>query len=361
MISDGPRLLPPGQILERLRRTIPEELDPRGFVRREIAAKTIFVMLYGFAVEGRDRWIRPTAVTDMSDAQAQRQAGEERERWLDRVQSAKRPSVEGRWYGENTREPIRDETLKRLVELGAVVERAGIATTSPKPRYALARSFARLFDPTLQGEALEAAIEEWRSRHLSSAQLARLALSRKGAGANPDNVLARLPNGEVRRLASGPSADLTRAVIETFAAAFLQRPAVVLVSESARKATYRDEDLLRASGLRLDVAKTLPDVILLDLGSEPPLLVFVECVVSDGEITARRREDLERVATASGYDSSDCAYVTAFADRVRSPFKRVAASLAWGTFAWFQTEPDHLVVYRQGRPRETVSLRQMVE
>jgi len=85
------------EILRRLLEIIPPTLDPQGWIRREIAARTIFVMFYGDAIEGEDRWIRPTAVTDMTDEQAARQASAERRTWLDLAQSPKRPKdVPGR-------------------------------------------------------------------------------------------------------------------------------------------------------------------------------------------------------------------------------------------------------------------------
>ncbi len=280
----------PKEVLRRLRLLIPEQSDPRGWVRREIAARTVFVFLYGYAIEGEDRWLRPTAVTDMTDRQARRLDRRDRELWLEKVQGPRRPrTIRGRWYSENTREPIRDETLRLLVELGAVVERTGLATTSPKPRYALRRTFLALCDPGLSGGALRAAIETWRRDHLSPAALARIALERRGAAASGAGVLVTLPGGEVRRLAPGPSSRLIKAVVEEFARRFLADPAVVLLSESADKVTYRDEELLRAVRLRIDPQVALPDLVLADIGVKPTLLVFVECVVTDGAVDERRR------------------------------------------------------------------------
>jgi hypothetical protein len=88
--------------------------------------------------------------------------------------------------------------------------------------------------------------------------------------------------------------------------------------------------------------------MLVDTGTDPPLMVFVECVITDGPVNARRRHELESLATDSGFTASDCAYVTAFHDRVKSHFRRMAASLAWDTFVWFETEPDQLIFLRRG-------------
>lgn len=358
MSSTLRRSLPPvAEIHRRLKLIIPSQEDPRGWARREMAAKTVFVMLYADAIEGTDRWIRPATVTDMTDRQAAWQGEKQRLAWLEQVQGPRRPrGLRGRWYSENTREPIRDETIKTFLALGAVIEREGVPTTSPRPRYALAESFADLLDPRLGGTALESAIETWQRRNLSRASLARVALSRKGAGPKSGRTLVQLPNGETRSLAAGPSGTLTKSVVEEFAPRFLAEPAVVLISESAKKLTYRDQSLAKSIGFTIRVAKTLPDLVLVDLGSEPPLLVFVECVVTDGPVDEHRRSLLEAMATEAGFRGPDCAYVTAFRDRMDSPFRTMVASLAWGSFAWFETEPDNVLHYHRGTRKESARL-----
>ena len=65
-----PPLLPVPDIHERLQTIFPEGTANRNYVTREIAAKTIFVMLYVGAVDGEECWLRPDQVTRMSDAQA---------------------------------------------------------------------------------------------------------------------------------------------------------------------------------------------------------------------------------------------------------------------------------------------------
>ncbi|HEX9736660.1 MAG TPA: BsuBI/PstI family type II restriction endonuclease, partial [Thermoanaerobaculia bacterium] len=96
------------------------------------------------------------------------------------------------------------------------------------------------------------------------------------------------------------------------------------------------------------------------LDATPPLIVFVECVVTDGPINERRKHELEELALGGGFLPTDCAYVTTFLDRDRSPFKRMAASLAWGTFVWFSTEPEHLVFLRKGGERGMVSVARLL-
>jgi hypothetical protein len=78
-----PALLPVSEIHERLRVIFPEGTPNRNYVTREIAAKTIFVLLYIGAIDGAERWLRPDQVTRMTDAQATLTGDEARESWLE--------------------------------------------------------------------------------------------------------------------------------------------------------------------------------------------------------------------------------------------------------------------------------------
>ena len=57
-----PALSAVADIHERLQTIFPEGTANRNYVTREIAAKTVFVMLYIGAVEGAERWLRPDQV-----------------------------------------------------------------------------------------------------------------------------------------------------------------------------------------------------------------------------------------------------------------------------------------------------------
>jgi hypothetical protein len=160
-------------IRDRLVEVFPEGTENRTYVTREIAVRSIFVMFYSGAVEGADVWIRPDQVTKMSDVQAGKTDDSSRIRWTrDSLAPGKMRTIRGRWYAPNTREPIRDETLRMgLVLLGAVVERQGLPTTSAKPRYALKVEFAALFNQRLSGQGFRTAI---RGRHESALSPAAL-------------------------------------------------------------------------------------------------------------------------------------------------------------------------------------------
>jgi hypothetical protein len=326
-----------------------------------MAAKTIFVMSYTGAIEGSNRWLRPNQVTKMTDSQAVRKDLASREAWAkESLKSGAMKNIPDRWYETDTREPIRDETLRSgLVVLGAVVERPGLATTSDKPRYALAADFADLLIQLSSGTSQPGAlITQWQSRHLTSAALSRVTLLRRGAihSASSDRIKVTFPNGETRLMRPGPSTTITKAVVEEFARRFLREPGVVLLSESGDKVVLRDEALATSIGLRLDYSRNLPDVILADVHREAHKVVFIEVVASDGVVTEQRKQALLRVASDAGFAESNVYFVSAFADRSAAPFRKLVSEIAWGSFAWFVAEPEKLLVFREGRSTELSAL-----
>lgn len=350
-----PPLIPWQEVHARLPVIFPEGTSDRGYLVREATAKTVFVALYVGAVAGADLWIAPRHVVRMSDAQAAQQSHEARVSYYDVMSAAKSPSPDGRWYAENTREPLRDEVIRNgLVPVNGIVERPGVPTTSPKGRYALQADFVALFRPGLAVDSLESAAAEWRRRNLSPAALARAALVRTSASTSSANITVHCPGGPSIILPPGPSPTITKAVIEVFAPAFLGNPRVAWVSDSASKTPFRDAPLERALGVTLDAATLLPDVVLVDL--DPPgrdggvLLVFVEVVASDSPVTEqRKRALLELIASAPrAYRPEDAAFVTAYQDRGANPARRTMFSLAWRSFAWFVSEPNNLLQMHDG-------------
>jgi hypothetical protein len=356
-----PPLVPVATIAKWLPEIFPDGTPNRVYLVRQMAAKTIFVMLYAGAVEGTSHWLRPDQVTRMTDAQARKTDEASREKWagLSLLPGAMM-QLRGRWYAANTREPIRDETLRAgLVAVGAVIERPGLATTSAKPRYALARDFCDLLLKLAddQGEALQN-ISSWQAGHLTVSALNRIKLLKQAAVSLPtsERVRVTFPNGETRLMLPGPSTVIAKAVIEEFAARFLRQAGVIFLSESGNKVVARDDGLAKSIGLQLDYSRNLPDIILADVHTEKPKVIFVEVIASDGAVSEQRKTALSDVARAAGLRSEDVYFVSAFADRSAPAFRKLASQIAWGTFAWFMSEPDKLLAFRQGEQQELAKL-----
>jgi len=136
----------------------------------------------------------------------------------------------------------------------------------------------------------------------------------------------------------------------TTAPRFLGEPGVIWLSESATKVVARDDALASRLGLRIDVQRSLPDLLLVDLSPAEPLLVFVEVVATNGAITAERQRALQAIATDAGYQPGQVAFVSAFLDRDSAGYRKTASRLAWGSFAWFMSEPDRIMILREEAP-----------
>lgn len=103
-------------------------------------------MLYIGAVEGTGVLLGPVHVYRMTDQQAADGSDDARHNYRSNLRKRNFTIPGKRWYADNTREPIRDETLREgLIAVGAVIEDKTVSTTAGAPRYALRNGLAALF------------------------------------------------------------------------------------------------------------------------------------------------------------------------------------------------------------------------
>lgn len=341
-----PPLLSIPEIQSRLAAIFPAGLEMRQNLVREMSAKVVFVFLFGGMVEASNRLLRPSHVYFFTEQQAGKRSDADREAWLGKINTPRFRPAGKRWYADTTREPIRDETIRfGLLDIGAVGKIPGVPVTSSKPIYHLRADFAALMEPTLAGARLQTAILAWQKKHLSTAARARVAVLATGKVSKADEVRVLCPDGSVAKLSPGPSSQISRAVVEQFAADFLPNPALIWMSESGNKVRYEDAAAAKAFGLKIDAATVLPDIILASIGAtgEDMWLVFVEVVASDGPMSQNRKDALLAYVEGAKFPVDRCVFGTAFEDRADAAFKKCLPQLAWGTFAWFRSEPERLM------------------
>lgn len=357
-----PPLLSPAEIRARLAAIFPPNLSQARHVvskRSERGARVVFTMLYIGAIEGGGVYLVPKHVYRMTAEQAADTSTAARRFYREHCEDSGFYAHGKRWYGDNSREQIRDETLRQgLVALGAVVVDESVATTANEGRYSLRPDFAALFDPSLAGAELAAAIEAWRKKRLAPAALAKVMLHLAMLAASSEAVMVKMPDGTTRKMSPGPSSVITKAVAEEFAPRFLHVPAIIWISESRKKIVEKDVSIAKQLGLDIEADKLLPDIIAADLGDQA-LLVFVEVVATDGPITDARKAELLAKATVAGFDESNTVFLTAFASREEGVFRKLVGALALGSFAWFADEPDTLLWIRGGKvpPQKIADLR----
>lgn len=338
-------MMPRDQIHARLQLIFPKGTPLREKCVSAGTASSIFTMLYIGAVAGNGVFLQPKHIYAMSQEQSEKVSESERLEYVANVRKGGFRAEGARWYQDNSREQLRDDGLREgLKQVGALDLQSGVSTTANKPRYALTPSFAALFDPALIDDELAKAIDAWQKANLTPGALARIALMLSGAIASKSEVLVTLPNKQTRTMSAGLSSVITKAVVEEFATRFLHTPAVIWISESGDKVIEHEDKLARRIGLQIEPDKELPDIILVDIGdgTADPLLVFVEVVHSDGPVSVRRKEALEAIAAKGGFPADRIAFVTAYEDKSKAPFKKTVNALAWGTYAWFKNEPNNI-------------------
>ena len=342
--SDLSPLLSIDEIRERLNIIFPESFPDRGLLVGLMAAKVIYVFLYGGFVEGTGRYLRPSFIYLFTEEQAQKTTDEDRIYWVVNASKAGfRPSGT-RWYADTSREPIRDDLMRNvLLPLGIMLKRPGAATTASTPINYMSKEFSYLFDISLHGGNLLSAIEHWRTKHLSQATLQRMALTAQGIHAKTGDILIDMPDGTRIRISGGPSSNISKSLIEEFAPIHLNKPAVLWLSASDKKSYPQFAELAKSVGLAFNPSKELPDLIFADM-VEPVSFVFCEVVATDGAVTNLRKEAILELVKASKIPEQSVKFLSAFEDRSSGTFKKNFSKLAVDTLVWFRTEPNLLVI-----------------
>ena len=332
------------EIQSRLALIFPEEFPDRGILTGIMAARVIFVFLYGGFVEGAGRFLRPSHVYLFTEQQSLKTSEKQRLDWL---RSANRPGQRTpgrRWYADTSREPIRDDLMRnQLLRLGVMRKRPGFSTTASTPINYITGEFAALFNPAATGEHLNALIAEWRLQSLSKSTLQRMALRAKGVQLAQGELFIEMPDGTRIRVAAGPSSEIARALIERFTKIHLEQPAILWLSGSDTKAIPQFVAVSESVGLTFDLSAELPDLILADM-TDPLRILFCEIVATDGAVTEARREALLRIVRSSNIPEELVEFLSAFDDRQSGAFRKNFGSLAVNSLVWFRTEPELLVV-----------------
>jgi hypothetical protein len=301
-------------------------------------------------------WARPTTCLWMSDETYSRDNPADRIAWrnaaargraaIEELQSRWWLLSAVSWYRDNSRETLRDETFAAWLHYGALRDRPGVRTTSSTPRWALAESFADLFDPALTDQEFTDAADSWRAAHMTPGARFRIATLRdRGHASHAVEVM--LPNGHRRFLEPGEASQILRGVVENWAPARLIDPVVLSISEPGDKLYLADQARLQSLGLTIDPGSVLPDAVIVDIGEDPPAFWIVEAVASDGPVTEERQRELTQWAADQGIPIGSCRFLSAFLDRNHSASRRRLKDLAEGTFAWYVSEPSMELAWYQ--------------
>ncbi|MCP1415491.1 BsuBI/PstI family type II restriction endonuclease [Paenarthrobacter sp. A20] len=242
------------------------------------------------------------------------------------------------WYATNSRETVRKGIFIIGAQYGAMSESVGAKTNANSPRWIMRRSFAELFNPALQGDALREAIDAWTNTAMDPEQRLRAVIARERKS-TASSISVVLPSGEVRQLSPGESSLILKGVIEVWAEQRLQEPAVLTISEPGDKKAYVDDRRLSAVGININVSDLLPDALIVDMGHRPAEFWIIEAVATGGPVDERRKQNFVEWAETQRIRPEQLRFLNAFISRNDSAAKRHLMDLAVGTYAWYLDEP----------------------
>ncbi len=233
-------------------------------------------------------------------------------------------------YAPNTRETIRDESVKYFVEAGMLVRNPddpSRPTNSGKTVYQIEthaldviRSFGtELWDGELGGYL--AAREQIRSELVRQRELARVPVKISGVTVT---------------LSPGGQNPLIKNVIEGFCSRFTPGAEIVYVGDAEGKFLQYEKQLLGQLGVEIDAPGKMPDVVA--FYSTKNWLVLIEAVTSAGPVDGKRRLELKRLFKGS---SAGLVFVTAF--ETRAALRSFIGQISWESEVWIAADPDHLI------------------
>jgi len=245
-------------------------------------------------------------------------------------------------YAENTRETIRDESIKPLVA-------AGIVDKNPDAPSRSVNSPATVYQ--IAPEALDVLKKfgqtEWGNVHkeyLSVRETLVERYARKRAGLQ---LHIKVGKSEIQ-ISPGIHSELIKQILEEFVPRFAPNSTTLYVGETGNKWGLFDIETLAKLGVEVSPHGQMPDVLLYD--DDKNWLFLIESVTSNGPIDGRRYEELVDLFANS---KADLVFVTAFPDR--KIMRKYLHVLAWETEVWIADSPDHLIHFNGDKflgPRE---------
>lgn len=239
-------------------------------------------------------------------------------------------------YKPNTRETIRKDSVKQLVEAGMLVmnpDKPNRPVNSPQTVYELSAEGLNL-------------IQKYGSRgwvHLiDEFHQSKVSLVTLYAKPRELNLVPVVINDKKVLLSPGKHSELMASVIHDFCPRFTPGAQVLYLGDTGSKLGFFDREIFSLLGLTFDIHGKMPDVVVYDPKRE--WLILIEVVTSSGPVNGLRYQELKRLFLDS---KVGIVYVTALPDR-RSLMKYLP-EIAWETEVWNAAEPDHLIHFNGER------------
>lgn len=234
-------------------------------------------------------------------------------------------------YAPNTRETIRDDSVKYFVESGMLIRNPdlpGRPTNSGRTVYQIeshALELIRSFNTPGWTSKLTA--------YLTSRELIRRELERRR---HLTRIPVTLPSGKAVTLSPGGQNPLIKKVIEEFCPRFVPGGIIVYIGDAENKFLNLNTEYLQRLGVMVPAPAKMPDIVVHDTSRN--WLLLIEAVTSAGPIDGKRRKELKGIFTGC---TAGIVFVTAFTSR--EVMRSFLPQISWETEVWVAEDPDHLI------------------
>lgn len=246
----------------------------------------------------------------------------------------------GRGYKPNTRETIRDDTVKAFLAHGILeLEDPDIPANSSKVRYKSRETLVRLLR-SIQ-------TDDYRTELARAKAVSDKLLSIYGRKRELDQTPVVLPDEDVMFISNEGQGPLVRAIVEKMLPRFAGGVSVLAIDtadglkfpwegKAGNQAAESVRELISEQPKTAVNTPIYPDVIAYD--GDKGWLFLVEACNSEGVFDERRRS---RLADLLGPRFPNMIFITCF--NSRNEMKQWLPQLAWETEVWVADDPDHMI------------------
>jgi adenine-specific DNA-methyltransferase len=243
----------------------------------------------------------------------------------------------GVFYEPNTRETVRDATMKPFVE-------AGIAVPNPdKPRAVTSPLYCYQISPEVLELVRTFGTKGWKTNLKTYIAKAGTLRERYAEERKMHLLPVTLKGGKQVLLSPGGQNILVKEIIEQFCPRFTPGGEVLYIGDAATKWAHVDRESFDELGVRFESAGIpMPDVVV--YFKKKDWLVLVEAVTSGGAISLARKKELTKIFGAS---RAGLVFVTAFL--TRKDMNRFLGEISWETEVWVAESPTHMIHFNGER------------
>ncbi len=233
-------------------------------------------------------------------------------------------------YQENSRETIRDDTLK-IFETNAIIEeKKGLASNDRNNAYRVTAQFAKLvrkYKTELWEEELKIYLETHEKYSDTLKQVKNLEPGYSVQYGNLNVKLGRTPHNK-----------LQKQILEVFVKNFASGALLLYIGDTTERKLQCDEQKMAELGINvLSESAKLPDIILYD--EKHKRILFIEAYSSTGEFNIDRVNFIKKLCNPKEADM-EVAFITAFSNTKK--MLQVYSRIAWDTEIWVAEDPTHM-------------------